>query len=186
MRTFCLVASLVSACTINNGDDDGENPDPGTPDGSGGGGTPDGSGGGMNVQPRSGAWGYQETSPVTNGCGSAPVEGEGPGNFALVNHGDGTFTIEPNDGTDPFDCSTALSDFSCPDRAYLDEDVSSTTTLTGTARAEGTFSDEENGTGSQQVTVTCDGPECGALAAGFGTSFPCHMSVSFRIEYLGL
>jgi hypothetical protein len=182
----------VVGCTINNDDDPMDPPDPPGPDGSQQG-TPDGSqqgtpdappgpGGG----PVSGLWGYDETGPVMNdGCGSAPIAGEGPGDFTLTNHGDNTFTIAPGDGTPPFDCNLSGSAWECPDRFY-DMEAVGAAVVSATARVNGGFSDAENGTGTQRVTVSCAGADCPAVSAATGATFPCHLSVDFRIEHLGL
>ena len=52
-------------------------------------------------------------------------------------------------------------------------------TLDFRAAAQGTFSSSTRGTGTQQATVTCTGPDCASLG-----SFPCTFQVSFQIATL--
>src|SRR4029079_1143797 len=101
--------------------------------------------------------------------------GNGGGGFGLEKHGDRTFTVVPNDGTDPFLCDLDGADFHCPDRATEEEQIDGgyDATLVGHAVADGTFDDDENGSGTQTATVDCDGSDCGLAETALGIEFPC-------------
>jgi len=179
------------ACTYNDGDsgdgDTGDTGDGDTGDGdTGDGDTGDGNNNGDAV-PTSGVWGYAEYAPNRNDCNLDETYGNGGGGFGLENHGDGTFTVIPNDGTDPFVCILDGSSFDCPDRATESEEIDSDydATLIGHAVAEGMFDTDELGSGTQTATIACQGSDCGLAETALGIDFPCTLEVDFVIEYIG-
>jgi hypothetical protein len=201
-----LAAVALSGCVTNEDDDGGGDTD-GVTDGSDNGGgdnDPGDSGGdtggdnggdtggdnggdtgGGDVAPRSGVWDYSEYVPSQNDCNVPGDYGNGDGGFGLTYDGGGVFTVIPNDGTDPFDCTLDGADFNCPDRAteVVDIDQSLDATLVGQASAEGTFSDAENGTGSQTAIVDCEGADCALVESTTGADFPCTFAVDFVIDW---
>lgn len=181
--TLCLT---TAACTYNDaGDDDtGDSGDSG--DGGDTGDTGDGDPGG-DVDPVSGVWGYAEYAPNRNDCNLDDSYGNGGGGFGLENHGDGTFTIIPNDGTDPFLCTLDGAAFDCPDRATEEADLAGgyDAHLTGHATAEGSFDTDTHGSGTQTATISCQGSDCQLAAEVLDISFPCHLEVDFVIAYQG-
>lgn len=191
--TSALWLHAGAACTYNDaGDDDSADDGGGDGDGDGdgdGGDDGDGDGGdpGGDADPRSGSWGYAEYAPNRNDCNLDPSYGNGGGRFGLDNHGDGTFTIIPGDGTDPFLCTLDGASFDCPDRATEVEEVDGgyDATLVGHAVADGVFATDESGSGTQTATITCAGSDCGLAEAALGVDFPCTLEVDFVIEYLG-
>lgn len=136
------------------------------------------------VDPRSGAWEYSEYTPVSNDC-DIPVEyGNGGGGFGLVSNGDGSFTVFPNDDTAAFDCELEGADFVCPDRATERAEIAPyDAVLVGQASAEGTFSDDENASGSQTAVIECEGADCSLLEQVTGAEFPCNFEVDFVIDW---
>jgi hypothetical protein len=157
------------------GDDDPGDDDPGDDD----------PGDGSAVEPRTGVWDYTEYEPNTNDCGLPASYGNGGGGFGLVNNGDDGFTVVPNDGTDSFDCIVDGADFDCPERATEEETVDPQydATLIGQAEASGTFSDPENGSGTQTAVVECEGSDCALVELATGVDFPCTFSIDFVIEW---
>jgi hypothetical protein len=180
----------AAACTYNDAGDDDSGDTGGDGDGGDGGDGGDRDGGGDpggDADPRSGSWGYAEYAPNRNDCNLDPSYGNGGGRFALDNHGDGSFTVVPSDGTDPFDCTLDGASFACPDRAteaeQLDGDYDAT--LIGHAVADGVFATDESGSGTQTATISCAGSDCALAEAALGVDFPCTLEVDFVIEYLG-
>jgi hypothetical protein len=157
----------------NNGDDTGDDDDDNGDDNSG-------------VEPRTGVWDYSDYSPEDNDCNIPSDYGNGGGGFGLVNNGDGSFTVIPNDDTDPFDCDLNGADFDCPDRATETEEVPGyDAVLVGQATAEGTFSDPENATGTQTAVINCEGGDCGLVELATGADFPCTFGVVFTVDWSG-
>lgn len=200
MKTCSILALCIplalAGCVVQGDDDDGDGGDTGdSGDGGDGGDSGDGDGGDSGdsgdgdgsgaVEPRTGVWDYSEYAPARNDCGLPSTYGNGGGGFGLVNHGDGTFTVIPNDGTDPFDCALDGADFSCPDRATEEAPVEQglDATLVGQASAEGTFSNPENGAGTQTARIECEGGDCGVVEAATGVDFPCTLEVAFVIDW---
>lgn len=136
--------------------------------------------------PRSGRWGYVEYQQNQNDCNLDDSYGNGGGSFLLENHGDGTFTVVPGDGTDPFVCQLDGGAFDCPDRAteVVEVEGGYDAVIIGHATAEGIFSDDDSGSGSQTATVSCQGGDCGIVEAATGVDFPCTLEVDFVIEWL--
>jgi len=192
LTALLSASSLAAGCvTVTDDDDDGAGePDGGDPgdsdggDGPGGGDGGDGPGG--DAEPRTGAWEYSEYTPVTNDCGLDDEWGNGGGGFGIVNHGDGTFTVLPNDDTDPFDCEIEGGAYFCSDRAHQEAaDPGLDATLIAHATVEGSFSSDVRGSGTQVATITCAGGDCAIVEAATGADFPCQFEVDFVVEWLG-
>lgn len=177
LRLPCLAfLSLVLAACSGGGDDTSSGDDtPGDPDA-----RPSGSG-----DPETGQWSYDEYNVSGQGC-NVGNQLNTDGDFALENHGNGTFTITPADGTDPFQCTLDGGDFDCPDRATESyEDPGLDARIDGQARAEGTFSDDTHGAGEQTVDVTCTGADCATVEVALGVDFPCTYTADFDIAKVG-
>jgi hypothetical protein len=173
---LALLTAALAACQgggddTSSGDDTAGDPDAQPPGGDGG--------------PESGQWTYDEYD-VTGGDCDVASQLNSDGGFLLSNHGDGTFTITPGDGTDPFLCTLDGGDFDCPDRATESfSDPTLDARLDGQARADGTFSDATHGAGVQTVDVTCTGADCGTIELALGADFPCTFTASFDIAKVG-
>jgi len=196
-----LTLSLSVACSAGKdlgdtgttaGDGGGTTSDGGgtTGDGGGtttgdGGGTTTGDGGGTGgVDLQSGNWDYSQGEVTLDSCDliTQGVVLQEDGLFGLANHGDGTFTITPNDGTDPFDCVLSGSDFLCDQRWVSELDLSTygmSGLITVLATTQGSASSGTSMAGSQDAVANCEGTDCGTVEVAFGVSFPCSLSVTF-------
>jgi hypothetical protein len=179
----CLPLSLV-AC--GSSDDDGGDDDdvPGEVDAGDEPGEIDADPGAGDVEPRSGRWSYDEYSETGGDCGELTDQIDPDGEFDLENNGDGTFTITPADGTGPFECELDGSDFGCPERgagSASQEGIDAT--VSARAQAEGTFSDEEHATGTQEVTLSCTGSQCGLVEQATGVTLPCTVTADFEVSW---
>jgi hypothetical protein len=136
------------------------------------------------IDPVSGEWDFTGEPPDNDSC---DVEGNDLGDpdgiFEIVNHGDGTFTVTPDDVSDPFDCTLSGASFDCPDRYYDEVEVPTMdAVVTIDSSASGTFSSSTEASGVQDATITCDGADCAAVEAYAGISFPCDYSQAFTAE----
>ena len=193
--TAALCLAGAAACSYNDSDDDdsGDSGDSGDDgdngdDGDGGDSGDSGDGpAGDDADPRSGEWHYAEWVANRNDCNLDEDYGNGNGSFGIDNHGDGTFTVIPGDGSDPFLCNIDGDSFDCPNRATEEEELDSDydATLVGQAVADGMFSTDERGSGTQTATVDCEGSDCGLAEVALGIDFPCTLEADFVIEYLG-
>jgi hypothetical protein len=132
--------------------------------------------------PSSGTWFYDEGTATTDTCSLASTGVQGDGNFELADNGNGTFTVTPSDGTDPFTCTLTGRDFTCAERFVWDEDYSGSgfdAVLSVLATAQGTFASETSMSGTQAATGTCTGTQCALAAAFLGVTFPCSLVVEF-------
>jgi hypothetical protein len=161
-----LVCLVLAGCSNGDGDD---MPGPG----------PDASPTNDPVTPKTGAWEYNEVTPVSSTCPQSISQG-GTGNFGITSSSTAGFHVVPNDGTAPFDCNLTGKAFNCPDRAAAMQDLRPQidAVLTARAVADGTFSAATAASGSQQATVTCAGTQCNAT----GAQFPCTFKVNFKIR----
>jgi hypothetical protein len=141
-------------------------------------------GDGGDVDPAPGTWTYAEYAASTNTCKIDQIVTNGRGDFKLQNNGDGTLTIDPQDGTKSFTCTLSGSSLTCPERAAAD-----TTTQGITAKAKvtvtGTFSDDKSFSGTQNGSVTCTGAACATVTGLLGITFPCTFTVSFKATFKG-
>lgn len=135
------------------------------------------SGGGSAIE--EGAWEYSE-SEATVDCGAAPAPTNGFGDFGVSGSSSDGFTVNPNDGTDSFDCDLDGSGFLCPDR--LVDSASQDgfdAQLEAYVEVVGTVLSSTSVEGEQQGRLECTGSDCGAAAAFFGATFPCTFSIDF-------
>ncbi|MBN2496471.1 MAG: hypothetical protein JXR96_17895 [Deltaproteobacteria bacterium] len=142
--------------------------------------------GGADADPASGLWEYDEYAASTNNCNSDDLISNGDGTFQLDNHGDGTFTITPSDGTDPFDCTIDGSSFTCPERAMVEYDLHDDgydALITAVAVVTGTFSDDTHASGQQAATADCTGTACALAEAYLQTTFPCTFTIDFSAAH---
>jgi hypothetical protein len=140
-----------------------------------------------NLAPHSGVWHYDEWNPAVNACNTNLVVSNGDGSFQLQDNGDDTFTVTPGDGTDPFPCNVSGMDFSCPQRAWVDVDMSGygiDAVLQALVAVNGTFSDAEHiSNATQDGTVSCTGTACAGAAAYLQTTFPCDITIDFTAHW---
>lgn len=136
-----------------------------------------------DVEPASGKWAFVNGTVVKNTCDdSAEVSS---GEFTIVNNGDGTFTVDPEDGSDAFLCTLDGEGFACPSRLQGSEVVSANATLEVKVSASGSFSSNTAASGRQDGTVSCTGSDCAALSVLTGVTLPCEISVSFTATFKG-
>jgi hypothetical protein len=137
---------------------------------------------GVDVDPQDGEWLYQESGGTMNACTFLEEPSNGFGEFELANTGGGAFTIQPNDGTDPFVCSHGGGSFDCDERLSGTYDIGM-----GLGEAngsilvaiEGSFSDAEHLSAEQQGRIECEGADCGTAEGLLGVTFPCAFTIPF-------
>jgi len=132
--------------------------------------------------PLSGTWLYSNSELRDDSCG---IFDEGvvlDGDFYIYNEGKGSMVIDPNDDSEIFSCTYDKSSFSCPERLQQEEIVQGST-LTGTAEVVGTLDKRESASGSQLLSIDCDGPTCEAFEAAAGQTFPCTAEVVFSATW---
>lgn len=138
----------------------------------------------QDVEPREGVWLFDNGDTVSDSCRVSqlrPSEGE----FEVTRASDGQLIVDPQDGTEPFQCRVDGSSFDCPERFAEELEVGSfDASVEVYARAEGAFDDERSATGRQDLRVECTGPDCDSLAASLGTSVPCELSVEFEADFV--
>lgn len=137
---------------------------------------------GCGIEPESGTWSYDDQTP--QGCGNgAQYLRDGDGMFALRNNGDGSFTVDPQDGGEIFDCTLDGSDYDCPERLSRTYDLEDLGVGEGTASlrvsVRGEFEASDQATGTQTGRLECSGAGCALAASQLGTTFPCNVSVDF-------
>jgi hypothetical protein len=107
------------------------------------------------------------------------------GRFTVSNNGDGTLTIDPDDGSDPFECDLDGSDFDCPERFQGEDDLAGyDATLITHASARGTFASSTSASGTQHGRVECEGGDCSALASAVGAMLPCEFTEEFTASFV--
>ena len=135
-------------------------------------------------EPATGTWLFTNGEVITNTC---EIDESDPssGNFTLINNGDGSFTIDPEDGSEPFLCTLDGADFICPERLQENFDLPNAS-IDVKVSARGIFeSDTFVSSGRQEVTISCEGDGCGAAALLFKLDFPCTAVVAFTASYKG-
>jgi len=164
MRYLLGLVLVLSACNNNNSGDDTPGPDA----------APQG-----NVTPKTGAWNYDEVTPVSRTCPGTIQQG-GTGGFGIDSSSSSMFHVLPNDGTAPFTCTLSGKAFNCPDRAAGMQDFHPQfdAVVTAHAVASGNFASNTEASGRQEATVTCAGSQCSAT----GIQFPCNIKVDFVIR----
>jgi hypothetical protein len=141
----------------------------------------DDDGDGVTIDPVSGTWEFSGDEPDNDSCDvEGNTLGDPDGDFEIANHGDGTFTVTPDDDTGPFDCTLSGASFDCPDRYFDEVDADPLdATVTIEASASGTFSSSTEASGVQEATISCDGPACSTIEGLAGISFPCDYTQTF-------
>jgi len=135
--------------------------------------------------PLTGEWDYTDEDVIENTCSDAIDYDGTSGAFTIDNQGDGTFIVDPLDGTEPFACTVDKKDYTCPER------VSEVLDLGGGAEAEltvsvsGEFLKKDEAIGTQTATLTCLDAGCEAAAALVGIPSPCTIVVDFEAEWTG-
>ena len=132
------------------------------------------------VEPRTGTWLFTNDEVKTNTCKVDIAAGD----FALINNGDGTFTVDPEDGTDPFKCVLDGDAFDCPQR--LQGTISEPgvdAVISFNVRAAGTFDSETYALGTQTGVGTCTGSACPVASTVLGIPFPCETTATFSASF---
>lgn len=133
------------------------------------------------IEPATGTWGIAFSAPTTNTCGDAVDFSSG--DFGLTNNGDGTFTVDPKDGSATFDCTVDGERFTCPERVLRSTPLEGyDATLELRVSETGTFSANTEASGRRDGSATCTGSAC-ALAPTIGLTFPCDWSASFTASH---
>jgi hypothetical protein len=134
------------------------------------------------IDPVSGTWVYVNGQTLTNTCGD---EGEpSSGNFTVINNDNGTLTIEPEDGSQAFNCTLDGAELDCPDR--LQEKIENDAVdavITVNVRADGVFESDTYVTGTQTLTAACAGSQCALAESLLAISFPCAATVSYTASF---
>jgi hypothetical protein len=136
-------------------------------------------GGEDSFEPASGAWDYSSFMEVSNSCGGPIVATQPPGGLTILNNGNGTFTVTPGDGDDPFECNISDSNYGCDDVSSIKE-PNSTTMITESGGITGVFSSVSAATGARSIAFDCAGSGCASLEFA-GTSFPCVIEVAYEV-----
>jgi len=134
------------------------------------------------IDPVSGVWVYVNGQTLTNTCGDE-IE-PSSGNFTLINNGNGTVTIEPEDGSQAFNCALDGADLDCPRRLQetINNDVVDAT-VTVNVRADGVFDSDTYVAGTQTLTAECVGSQCALAESVLKVSFPCEATVSYTASF---
>lgn len=135
-------------------------------------------GGEPEVQPKSGTWGIALKPPSKNTCGKDI--NFSTGDFLLTANSDGTFTVDPKDGTPVFTCTIDGDSFDCPERTL--EPVKNDAvdaTITAKISEVGTFTSSTEATGVRYGSADCAGSQCGAAETFLGITFPCEAEAEF-------
>ncbi|MCA9636047.1 MAG: hypothetical protein KC420_08460 [Myxococcales bacterium] len=133
--------------------------------------------------PPSGNWLFVDTGVVQNTCNNNDAT-PNDGNFTLLNNQNGTFTVDPEDGSDPFNCVLDGENFSCPDRVQ-DTIQGLNASIEVSVSIVGFFDSDTYAEGTQKASVTCTGDGCGAAQIFTGIDFPCIIEESFTASFKG-
>jgi len=143
--------------------------------------------------PEEGTW-TSTPGASDDGCGIGSFDdGEDAGTVTLEMNsaGDG-FTFIPDEDEDdtagpvePIDCDLDGMDFTCTvdmggDEETALEEVDATILNSGTMT--GSFSDSTTGELTMEITIDCEGADCGDVASAFQLSgFPCSSSQTYDL-----
>lgn len=136
--------------------------------------------------PQAGTWTITPGASE-DGCGIGIFDDdEDAGEAVLTMDSDGTsfaFLPEDDDGDEPISCTLDGQDFTCPvdmgDDGETDMDDMDATILNSGSMG-GSFSNVTTGEIEMEITVDCEGADCGDLAEAFGvTEFPCSASQTY-------
>jgi hypothetical protein len=114
--------------------------------------------------------------------------GDNDGFFSLVNTGEGTFTVVPDDTGEAFSCTLAGVDYTCDPRIQEQEDLGKygfDAVVTVTIAPSGTFLTASTMDGQQNGEASCEGTDCATAAAVMQLEFPCILTVAFTAENPG-
>lgn len=137
---------------------------------------------GSSIEPMTGTWVFVNGEVITNTC--ADEAEPGSGDFTLLNNGDGTFTIDPEDGSEAFLCTLDGADFTCPKRLQETVPVDGVdATIQIRVSAIGTLSSPRAAKGQQDAVVECTGSACGTVASLAGVTFPCEVSANYTASF---
>ncbi len=137
-----------------------------------------------DIDPRAGVWFIDNDDVIEDTCKVDAVTLT-DGEFEVYRAEDGDLIIDPQDGTDPFKCTVDGDAFECPQQLTQTIQVNPfDAEVEVRARVDGAFDSDGAATGVRHADLTCTGGDCDSLAASFGTSLPCQMSVSFSADYV--
>lgn len=138
------------------------------------------------ISPASGTWVFVNGEQLMNTCTSDMLD-VSSGDFTLLNNDDGTFTIDPEDGSDAFVCTLdGDGAYTCPKRLQESNKIDGIdATLEIRVSATGTFSSATATRGQQDATVDCTGTACPLAEAAAMITFPCQISVAYSASFKG-
>lgn len=138
------------------------------------------------ISPATGTWVFVNGDQLVNTCSSDMID-VSSGDFTLLNNGDGTFTIDPEDGSDAFLCTLeGEGAYTCPMRLQQSTKLDPLdATLEVRVSATGTFSSPTATKGQQDATITCVGTQCALAEAAGMVTFPCEISASYTASFKG-
>lgn len=138
------------------------------------------------ISPATGTWVFVNGEQLVNTCTSDMID-VSSGDFTLLNNGDGTFTIDPEDGSDAFLCTLEGDGaYTCPMRLQESNKIDGLdATIEVRVSATGTFSSATATKGQQDATVDCTGTACPLAAAAAMVTFPCQISVAYTASFKG-
>lgn len=137
---------------------------------------------GCAAGPQSGTWLYTSTDILSDSCGFLEDEDLPEGDFYVYNEGKGSLVVDPNDGSDIFNCTLDGKSFDCPSRLE-DEQSQGNTTLRFEIGVVGEFDGRESVSGSQNAEVDCEGDNCATVEATLEVTFPCTAEVGFTADW---
>lgn len=132
--------------------------------------------------PQEGEWIYTTDEVVENTCDDSITEGGGTLTLAVTESGD--LVIDPEDGSDPFQCTLSGKDFTCVERLAGEESTDGVdATVSYRVSATGTFASPTEASGTQSGTADCEGDSCAQAEAFLGITFPCTVTEDFTIVH---
>lgn len=135
------------------------------------------------IDPLSGKWVFLNGEVTKNTCTSDQGE-PNDGTFTLLNNGDGTFTIDPEDGSELFLCTLTDDSFTCPKRLQGSTKIDMVdATLEIRVSATGTFSSDRAAAGQQDAVVDCTGSSCALVEAAAKVTFPCEVAATYSASF---
>lgn len=143
---------------------------------------------GNGVGPASGTWEYITFETTLETCGDSHQfdTGQSSGDFEVINHEDGTFTIDPLTGADPYLCQ-AYDDgtFDCEAHVAAETDFhpEKNAVVTAVVQTSGTYECTDTMAGDHigDIDCGCDGAtdDCDRLAWAWDLEFPCYHDVTW-------
>lgn len=131
------------------------------------------------LQPESGTWVFVNGEQTKNTCNNDMVS-PSSGDFSLINNGDGTFIVDPEDGSAAFLCTLEGDHYTCPKRLQQSTKIDLIdATLEVNVSASGTFTSTRVTNGQQDAVITCVGADCGLASSVSGVPLPCEISATF-------